>query len=311
MLAGFRPSTEAGRVGLAALLADPAQALIALDFDGTLAPIIDDPTQSRPLPQSTSALRALAPNVGTLAVITGRPATAAVEYGCLRPDPRPDRARPVRPSALAGRRADQPAPAARPGDRPRPAARRARRSAGPAGTWVEDKGDALAVHTRRTADPAGALEQLRAPLLRLAAQTGLQAEPGRLVIELRPEGTDKGQTLQGLAEESSRSAVLFGGDDLGDRPAFETIRALQSAGQPALAVCSRSAEVPELAAEADLVVDGPEGVAALLTALAGRHHYPPPHPPSSTPRPRPPCAGAARCRHGTVGHLTVAMAACR
>ena len=276
MLAEFRPSTEAGRVGLTALLANPAEALIALDFDGTLAPIIDDPTQSRPLPQSTSALRALAPNVGTLAVITGRPATAVVEYGSFdqipglivlgqygrqrwqaghltSPPPPPGLAiaRGQLPAVLAGARA-------------------------PAGTWVEDKGDALAVHTRRTADPAGALEQLRAPLLRLAAQTSLQAEPGRLVIELRPGGTDKGQTLQGLAEESSRSAVLFGGDDLGDRPAFETIRALQSAGQPALAVCSRSAEVPELAAEADLVVDGPEGVAALLTALARAITTPPP-----------------------------------
>ncbi|GEM_PF-1976466 len=33
-------------------------------------------------------------------------------------------------------------------------------------------------------------------------------------------------------------------------------------------MCSGSAEVPDLAAEADLVVDGPDGVAALLAALA-------------------------------------------
>jgi len=263
----FRPGTEVGRAGLAALLADPARALIALDFDGTLAPIIEDPTQSRPLPQSTSALRALAPLIGTIAVITGRPAAAAVDFGSLdqipgivvlgqygrqrwqagqltSPPPPPGLAvaRDQLPAVLGGARA-------------------------PAGTWVEDKGDALAVHTRRTADPPGALDQLRAPLLRLAAQTGLRAEPGRLVIELRPDGADKGKTLQDLSEEISRSAVLYAGDDLGDQPAFETIRRLQSAGQPAIAVCSRSAEVPELAAEADLVVDGPEGVAALLTEL--------------------------------------------
>jgi trehalose 6-phosphate phosphatase len=264
----FRPSTEAGQIGLAALLAEPAQALIALDFDGTLAPIIDDPTQSRPLPQATAALRALAPNVGTLAVITGRPAAAAVEYGSF------DQIPGMIVLGQYGRQRWQAGQLTSPPSPPGLAAARDRLpgvlagARAPAGIWVEDKGDALAVHTRRTADPAGALEQLRAPLLRLAAQTSLQAEPGRLVIELRPEGADKGKTLQNLSEEKRRSAVMFAGDDLGDRPAFETIRALQSAGQPALAVCSRSAEVPELAAEADLVVDGPEGIAALLAALA-------------------------------------------
>jgi len=267
-LPGFRPVTQAGQAGLAALLADPARALIALDFDGTLAPIIEDPTQSRPLPQSAAALRALAPVIGTLAVITGRPATAAVEYGSLDQIPgiivlgQYGRQRwqdgelnsPPPPPGLSVARGQLPEVLA--------AAR------APAGTWVEDKGDALAVHTRRTADPQGTLELLRAPLLRLAARTGLRADPGRLVIELRPEGADKGQTLHDLAAESSRSAVLFAGDDLGDRPAFEAIRHLQSAGQPALAVCSRSAEVPELAAEADLAVDGPEGIATFLAALA-------------------------------------------
>jgi trehalose 6-phosphate phosphatase len=267
-LPGFQPVTEAGRIGLAALLADPARALIALDFDGTLAPIIEDPTQSKPLPQATSALRALAPLTGTLAIITGRPAAAAVTYGEFDQIPgmivlgqygrqrwqAGELTSPPPPPGLAIARDQLPAVLA--------AAR------APAGTWVEDKGHALAVHTRRAADPAGALEQLRVPLLRLAARTGLRAEPGRLVIELRPEGSDKGQALHDLTGERPRSAVLFGGDDLGDRPAFETIRRLQSAGQPAIAVCSRSAEVPELAAEADLAVDGPAGIAALLTALA-------------------------------------------
>ena len=231
-LPGFRPVTEVGRIGLAALLADPHRALIALDFDGTLAPIVEDPTQARPLPQAISALRALAPLTGTIAIITGRPAAAAVEYGGFDQIPgiivlgQYGRQRwqdgeltsPPPPPGLAVARDQLPAVLS--------AAR------APAGTWVEDKGHALAVHTRRTADPAGTLEQLRAPLLRLAAQTALRAEPGRLVIELRAEGSDKGQTLQDLAAEQSRSAVLFGGDDLGDRPAFETVRWLQSSGQP-------------------------------------------------------------------------------
>jgi trehalose 6-phosphate phosphatase len=263
----FTPETELGRTGLAALLADPAQALIALDFDGTLAPIVENPTQARPLPQALTALRALAPLTGTLAIITGRPAAAAVEYGSF------DQIPGIIVLGQYGRQRWQAGELTSPPPPPGLAVARNRLPAvlaaarAPAGTWVEDKGHALAVHTRRTADPAASLDQLRTPLLRLAAQTGLRAEPGRLVIELRPADSDKGKTLQALTGEKLRSAVMFGGDDLGDRPAFETVRQLQSAGQPAVAVCSRSAEVPELAAEADLVVEGPEGIAALLTAL--------------------------------------------
>src|SRR5215472_17722507 len=78
-----RPATAEGRVGLAALLDAPERALIALDFDGTLAPIVPDPEQSRTLPAALIALQALSRAVGTLAVITGRPALAAVEYGSL------------------------------------------------------------------------------------------------------------------------------------------------------------------------------------------------------------------------------------
>ncbi|MGB8939572.1 MAG: trehalose-phosphatase, partial [Streptomyces sp.] len=44
------PVTPAGREGLAALLARPGKAVIALDFDGTLAPIVADPEQARAHP---------------------------------------------------------------------------------------------------------------------------------------------------------------------------------------------------------------------------------------------------------------------
>ncbi len=77
------PATPEGRAGLAALLARPGLALIALDFDGTLAPIVADPASARVLPAALSAIQALAPAVGTVAVITGRSALTAVEYGSL------------------------------------------------------------------------------------------------------------------------------------------------------------------------------------------------------------------------------------
>ncbi len=75
------PSTQAGRDGLDALLAHPGKALIGLDFDGTLAPIVPDPEQARAHPDAVPALAALAPKVASVAVVTGRPPGVAVRHG--------------------------------------------------------------------------------------------------------------------------------------------------------------------------------------------------------------------------------------
>jgi trehalose 6-phosphate phosphatase len=262
------PRTAEGRAGLAAILADPGRALIAADFDGTLAPIVADPAAARAHPAAAPALLALAGQVGTLAIITGRPALTAVELGGLAGIPGlivlghygweqwqdGQLATQPSPPGIATARAELPALLA---------------GAGAAdGTWVEDKGHALAVHTRRAADPAAALARVAGPLAALASRTGLALEPGRLVLELRPPGTDKGTALASLVAKRRCRAILFAGDDLGDLAAFAAVRDLRAAGHPGLTVCSGSAEVTELAAEADLVVDGPGQVTALLAALA-------------------------------------------
>jgi trehalose 6-phosphate phosphatase len=139
----------------------------------------------------------------------------------------------------------------------------------PDGTTVEDKGTALAVHTRRTADPVAALALLREPLSRLADSAALTLEPGRLVLELRPPGIDKGAALRLLAAERAARSVLYCGDDLGDLAAFAAIRGLRADGVPGCAVASESAESPQVAAAADLVVDGPPGIVRFLAGLAG------------------------------------------
>lgn len=263
-----KPATHEGRTGLAALLRDPGRALVALDYDGTLAPIVADPMSARVHPCVVAVLRRLSPRIGTLAVITGRPVAVAADlggfgdvpgllilghYGIERwesgsvtsppPPPGLETARNDLPTVLAG-------------------------AGAPAGTWVEDKGHAVAVHTRRAADPDAALARIRAPLAALAARTGLMVEPGRMVIELRPRGMDKGAALTDLAAERLARAVFYCGDDLGDLAAFAAVRELRSAGIPGVTVCSGSAEVAELAEAADLVVDGPDGVVALLDRLA-------------------------------------------
>ncbi|HUA29507.1 MAG TPA: trehalose-phosphatase [Streptosporangiaceae bacterium] len=262
------PATEAGRAGLAALLRTPPEALVAVDYDGTLSPIVSDPAAAVPHPGAIAALRDVSARAGTVAVITGRPALAAVEIGGLAAVPglivlgSYGRERwesgtltaPPVPPGVAAAREELPGVLAEAG--------------APDGTWTEDKSEALAVHTRRTAEPGQALERLRGPLTALAERTGLAVEPGRMVIELRPPGADKGQTLEDLVSERPVSAVMYCGDDLGDGPAFQAVARLREDGIPGLAVCSGSAEVTALVELADLVVDGPDGVVRLLAALA-------------------------------------------
>ncbi len=261
--------TAAGAAGLDAIRTAPEGAVLGFDFDGTLAPIVADPAAARAHPRAAEALAGLATRVGAIVVITGRPAAVAVEYGgfagidglvvlgqyglerweagvLTAPEPPPgvSEARAKLPGVLAA-------------------------SGAPAEVFIEDKGRALAVHTRRCAEPQVALERLRSLLAALAERTGLVVEPGRFVLELRPPGMDKGRALRTFLDErgSRPSAVLFAGDDLGDLAAFDAIDALRDEGVPGVTVCSGSTEVTALAERADLVVDGPSGVVDLLGTL--------------------------------------------
>ena len=60
-----------------------AGALVATDFDGTLAPLVPDPEASRPVHGAIEALTALAARGAQVAVITGRDARTVVRLGGL------------------------------------------------------------------------------------------------------------------------------------------------------------------------------------------------------------------------------------
>jgi trehalose 6-phosphate phosphatase len=138
------------------------------------------------------------------------------------------------------------------------------READAADAFVEDKGLAIATHTRRLDDPAGAYDRLLPRLGELAERHGLVVEPGRNVIEVRSPGMDKGVVVRNLAKEVEAGGFLFAGDDLGDVEAFEAVAELREQGLATLLVCSASQEESTLLELADVVVPGPDGVLDLL-----------------------------------------------
>lgn len=259
-----------------ALLERLDRSLVCVDFDGTLAPIVDDPELAVPHPGVRQALLDLVPRVRAVAVVTGRPVEQVLRLGDVDAvaDALSGRGRiEVRGQYGAERWSSTTREVQTPD--PPPELERLRErlpglldEAGLAQAHVEDKGLALAVHARRMPDPEAATASLRELLAPLARDLGLRLEPGRAVVELRATGGDKGDAVDGLVADLDPAAVLFAGDDLGDVAGFDAVDRFREAGGAGLLVCSGSEEECELVARADVVVDGPSGVVALLAALA-------------------------------------------
>ena len=137
----------------------------------------------------------------------------------------------------------------------------------PRDAHLEDKGLAVAIHTRRLPDPQAALERLLPRVTELARRHDLTVEPGRNVVEIRSGGMHKGVVVETLVRELDAGAFLFAGDDLGDVEAFDAVAELGTGGLPTLLVCAASHEESALEERADVVVKGPEGVLELLRQL--------------------------------------------
>jgi trehalose 6-phosphate phosphatase len=258
------------------LVAAASSTVVGLDFDGTLAPIVEDPQSAHIHPDAPQVLLELTQVVRAVAVVTGRPARQVLALGGLDDVGREigDSGRelfvfgqygferwsstqrrivsPRPPEGLSGFLRDLP---------------RVLRDADATDAYVEDKGLAIAVHTRRLPDPAGAFERLEPRLRELADRYDMALEPGRNVIEARSPGSDKGAVVRALAEETGAGGFLFAGDDLGDVEAFEAVGDLRDKGLATLLVCSASDEESALVERSDVVVRGPEGVLELLRRL--------------------------------------------
>jgi trehalose 6-phosphate phosphatase len=238
--------------------------LIAFDFDGTLSPIVPRPEDAALDPALSSLLRRLDPAVGWLAVISGRSRdflSAHLKgmlmlgsYGLELP---PELSATGFPAGFDGDRVRAELAAAG-GELEAAVGRHP-------GSRLEVKPWGLALHYRGAGTD---FDKARAAALAadVAERHGLKVQPGRLVLELKPrEVVDKGWAMRLLAECLDPSAVFFAGDDLGDGPAWEAVRAMPI---PGLAVGIASPELPQDAlAACNVVLKGREDLASLISAL--------------------------------------------
>ncbi len=271
---------------LARLREDPARAAILTDVDGTLAPIVGRPEEAAVPARASEALRRLAGRYALVACISGR--RAAEVQGMVRVDGIAYSGNHGLELLLPGEEEAQPAPAL--AGHERDAAEFVAGLPGDAFAGgelrLEDKGPIQALHWRGAGDEVAA--EARAREIAAAAEgEGLAVHWGRKVLELRPTvpiGKDAAiDALLGTPDPpAARSAfvelsptnaerAVYAGDDRTDLDAFRRLRELERQGELETAVCVgvASDEGPaEIAAEADLTVDGPSGWLALLEMLA-------------------------------------------
>jgi len=241
------------------LSASPSRTALFLDFDGTLAAIVPEASAARPLPGVPALLAALHQRYGRVAVVSGRPVAFLLDrlsdglelHGLYGLEAWVDGARHDHPDAERWRAVVADAVAS------------ARRRL-PAEVDVEDKGLSLTVHYRQAPGSAAAVAGWAEAE---AAASGLERRSAKRSVELHPPvHVDKGTVV--MERAAGMATVAYLGDDEGDLPAFAALAALAEAGAQVVRVAVDTPEVsPALLAAADVVVPGPEGAVALLTAL--------------------------------------------
>ena len=279
---------------VAAVAASPAATLLATDFDGTLSLIVDDPDAAVPLPGAAQVLQSLAGSLGELAVVSGRPVEFLVDRlsGQLSAAGQSSAGLTAADQSAADKSAADKSAADKPGlpdsltlvglyglqqirhgvrsDHPEAVAWPERVAAlaaaaetnGPAGMRVELKGLSITLHYRGQPQ---LLDQVEQYALELAATSGLVARTARMCVELHPPiDVDKGTVLLSLAQHLA-GPVLFLGDDVGDLPAFDALDTLSASGLQVFKILAQSEESDdELLRRADLILDGPSAMVAML-----------------------------------------------
>ncbi|GAA2027110.1 bifunctional alpha,alpha-trehalose-phosphate synthase (UDP-forming)/trehalose-phosphatase [Agromyces tropicus] len=206
-----------------AKLAEVERLLVALDFDGTLAPIVDRPEDARATERARAAVERLAESDDTrIALVSGRaldslkdvasPPVAALLSGSHGVELQLDSGGvtlDLRDGELT--RLEQlieiVEDAASAAD----------------GAWVERKPAGIALHTRRLGTSAGAALQRTARERVEEALPGLPTRGGKNVLEFAVRASDKGEAVTRLRQHSGADAVIYVGDDVTDEDAFATL----------------------------------------------------------------------------------------
>jgi trehalose 6-phosphate phosphatase len=197
-----------------ARLAERRPLLLASDYDGVLAPLVDDPSAAVALPGVADVLVRLAAVPGvTVALVSGRgvddlrttsgfdgPYRWIGSHGAEFDGPLADE--------LAARRdavRDQLAPVV----------------AGTAGARLEVKPASVAVHVRQVADRAAGSALLGH--VGSIVDTSLTKKPGKDVLEVAVTDADKGSALRRLRDELGAAGALYLGDDRTDEDGFRAL----------------------------------------------------------------------------------------
>ena len=234
-------------------IAQTPNLLVGCDYDGTLAPIVDDPGRAVPLPDSVTAIRTLASLSSTsVTVVSGR---ALRDLAALSRLPHE-----VHLVGSHGSEFDLGfVHDLDPEERERLRRLQSRLdeiAACEVGVSLETKPASIAVHVRR-ADRDTADRVLQSVINGPAQWAGIQTTRGKEVIELAVVETDKGRALEQLRQRLGATAVVFIGDDVTDERAFARLTG------PDFGI-----KVGDGVTQASFRVNGPEDVALVLAMIA-------------------------------------------
>jgi trehalose 6-phosphate phosphatase len=249
-----------------AMAYDPKRVAIASDYDGTLAPIVEDPAIAVPDPNAIEALRRLSRRAGLVAIVSGRPTEflrkmigiESIYYAGLYGIERDPSTAEAWRDALA--EAEKSA--------------RGLLEEHPEFFCLENKGLALVLHYRRAPDRTTASQIARGWASDISRSSGLRVLEGKMNVELVPPvQLGKGAALDEILEDydADLHTAVFIGDDVGDLEAFEMLSDWETRQGRRLAfrVAVASDEIaPELEAAADLVLESQRDVAGFLKSLA-------------------------------------------
>jgi trehalose 6-phosphate phosphatase len=94
------------------------------------------------------------------------------------------------------------------------------------GLLLEDKGASLALHYRGAPELAAHVHRTMRETVAASGSDGYRLEPGKRLVELRPDARDKGTAIRDFMTEPPfrDRRPVFVGDDLGDEHGFTVVR---------------------------------------------------------------------------------------